>query len=101
MMMMILMMMRMMKSKYSSRKQSARAAFYGRPTIKAWRVPTWPHGNLSLVRMVVIIIMITVIIGMFIILLITRPKPAYGRQGLDWIIGPGYSFVVFSTNRGI
>ena len=22
----------------------------------------------------------------------TRPKPAYGRQGLDWIIGPGYSF---------
>ena len=27
----------------------------------------------------------------------TRPKPAYGRQGLDWIIGPGYSFVVFST----
>ena len=34
-------------------------------------------------------------------LLQTRPKPAYGRQGLDWIIGPGYSFVVFSTNRGI
>ena len=34
---------------------------------------------------------------------ITRPKPAYGRQGLDWIVGPGYSFedVVFSTNRGI
>ena len=31
----------------------------------------------------------------------TRPKPAYGRQGLDWIVGPGYSFVVFSTNRGI
>ena len=21
----------------------------------------------------------------------TRPKPAYGRQGLDWIVGPGYS----------
>ena len=32
---------------------------------------------------------------------ITRPKPAYGRQGLDWIVRPGYSFVVFSTNRGI
>ena len=31
----------------------------------------------------------------------TRPKPAYGRQGLDWIVRPGYSFVVFSTNRGI
>ena len=31
----------------------------------------------------------------------TRPKPAYGRQGQDWIIGPGCSFVVFSTNRGI
>ena len=29
----------------------------------------------------------------------TRPKPAYGRQGLDWIVGPGYSFVVFSTNK--
>ena len=28
----------------------------------------------------------------------TRPKPAYGRQGLDWIVGPGYSFVVFSTD---
>ena len=27
----------------------------------------------------------------------TRPKPAYGRQGLDWIVGPGYSFAVFST----
>jgi hypothetical protein len=30
-------------------------------------------------------------------LLDTRPKPAYGRQGLDWIVGPGYSFAVFST----
>ena len=29
----------------------------------------------------------------------TRPKPAYGQQGLDWIVGPGYSFVVFSTNK--
>ena len=28
----------------------------------------------------------------------TRPKPAYGRQGLDWIVGPGYSFVVFSLS---
>ena len=33
------------------------------------------------------------------IITITRPKPAYGRQGLDWIVGPGYSFVVFSTNK--
>ena len=31
----------------------------------------------------------------------TGPKPAYGRQGLDWIVGPGYSFGVFSTYRGI
>ena len=31
--------------------------------------------------------------------ILTRPKPAYGRQGLDWIVGPGYSFVVFSTNK--
>ena len=29
----------------------------------------------------------------------TRPKPAYGRQGLDWIVWLGYSFVVFSTNK--
>ena len=29
----------------------------------------------------------------------TRPKPAYGWQGLDWIVGPGYSFVVSSTNK--
>ena len=28
----------------------------------------------------------------------TRPKPAYGRQGLDWIVRPGYSFGVFSTS---
>ena len=21
----------------------------------------------------------------------TRPKPAFGRQGLDWIVGPEYS----------
>ena len=34
-----------------------------------------------------------------IIIINTRPKPAFGRQGLDWIIGPGYSFVVFSTNK--
>ena len=33
----------------------------------------------------------------FLRILLTRPKPAYGRQGLDWIVGPGYSFVVFST----
>ena len=39
-------------------------------------------------------------IGM-VIIITTRPKPAYGRQGLDWIVGPGYSFVVFSTNREI
>ena len=42
----------------------------------------------------IIIITITIIIIIF-----TRPKPAYGRQGLDWTVGPGYSFVVFSTNK--
>ena len=31
--------------------------------------------------------------------ILTRLKPAYGQQGLDWIVGPGYSFVVFSTNK--
>ena len=31
------------------------------------------------------------------IIILTRPKPAYGRQGLDWIVWPGYRFVVFST----
>ena len=39
----------------------------------------------------------TFLIG--IIIIITRPKPAYGRQGLDWIVGPGCSFVVFSTKK--
>ena len=34
-------------------------------------------------------------------LLVTRPKPAFGRQGLDWIVRPVNSFVVVSTNRGI
>ena len=34
-----------------------------------------------------------------IIIIITRPKPAYSRQGLDWILGPGYSFVVVSTDK--
>ena len=29
----------------------------------------------------------------------TRPKPAYGRQGLDWIVGPGYSFVVWKPQN--
>ena len=43
------------------------------------------------------VIMIMIII--MIIIMITRPKPAYGRQGPDWIVGPGYSFVVFSTNK--
>ena len=29
----------------------------------------------------------------------TRPKPAYRWQGLDWIVGPGFSFGVFSMSR--
>ena len=29
----------------------------------------------------------------------SRPKPTYGRPGLDWIVGPGYSFGVFSMSR--
>ena len=28
----------------------------------------------------------------------SRPKPAYGRQGLDWFVRPGCSFEVFSTS---
>ena len=28
---------------------------------------------------------------------LTRPKPARGWQGLDWIVEPEYSFRVFST----
>ena len=28
---------------------------------------------------------------------VNRPMPAYGRQGLDWIVGPEYSFRVFLT----
>ena len=42
---------------------------------------------------------ITVAIGKIIAIIITRPKPAYSQQGLDWIVGPGHSFVVFSTNK--
>ena len=41
----------------------------------------------------------TIIFFINIIIKITRPKPAYGRQGLDWIVGAGYSFAVFSTNK--
>ena len=41
----------------------------------------------------------TIIFFINIIIKITRPKPGYGRQGLDWIVGPGYSFVVISTNK--
>ena len=29
--------------------------------------------------------------GPSIFIINTRPKPTYGRQGLDWIFGPGYS----------
>ena len=29
----------------------------------------------------------------------TRPKLAYGRQGLDWIVGPGYSFGVINYTQ--
>ena len=47
----------------------------------------------------IIIIFDIDIIIVIIIIIITRPKPAYGRQGLDWIVGQGYSFVVFSTNK--
>ena len=42
-----------------------------------------------------------ILIIIIIIIITTRPKPAYGRQGLDWIVGPGYSFVVFSTIKTI
>ena len=28
----------------------------------------------------------------------TRPKPAYGWQDLDWIVGPEYSFGVLSMS---
>ena len=45
------------------------------------------------------IIIITIAVIITIIIIITRPKPAYVRQGLDWIVGPGYNFVVFSTNK--
>ena len=30
---------------------------------------------------------------------LTRPKPAYGRQDLDCIVGPRYIFGVFSMYR--
>ena len=43
-----------------------------------------------------IIIIVLMIIIIIIIIKITRPKPAYGWQGLDWIVGPGYRFLVLS-----
>ena len=61
-----------------------------------------PHLLILVLAIIVIaIIIVTIIIAIIIIaiIIITRPKPAYGRQGLDWIVGPGYSFVVFSTNK--
>ena len=39
------------------------------------------------------------IIIFIILIILTRPKPAYGRQGLEWIVRPGYSFGVFSMSR--
>ena len=30
---------------------------------------------------------------------VTRPKPADGRQGLDWIVGPKYSIRVKMKNK--
>ena len=30
---------------------------------------------------------------------VTRPKPAYCRQGLDWIVRPEYSFRVFKIKK--
>ena len=56
-----------------------------------------PHLLILVLAIIVIAIIIVIII--IAIIIITRPKPAYGRQGLDWIVGPGYSFVVFSTNK--
>ena len=34
-----------------------------------------------------------------IIIIITRSYAALQAADLDWIVGPGYSFVVFSTNK--
>ena len=47
----------------------------------------------------VVLLFVFALVFEFLIFDITRPKPAYGRQGLDWIVGPGYSFVVFSTKK--
>ena len=60
------------------------------------REPDSSSGLWLALFVIIIIIIITIIIT---IINNTRPKPAYGRQGLDWIVGPGYSFVVFSTNK--
>ena len=56
-------------------------------------------NSLRQVRWYLNISMTISIITITIIIITTRPKPAYGRQGLDWIVWPGYSFVVFSTNK--
>ena len=40
---------------------------------------------------VLLVILVKIMIMMIRIFDKTRQKPAYGRQGLDWIVRPGYS----------
>ena len=62
-------------------------------------------GELGVVLVITCTVVIRIISVAFltiiniIVIINTRPKPAYGRQGLEWIVGPRYSFVVFSTNK--
>ena len=62
-----------------------------RKWLAAWRAGVAWWASAWRISIIIIVIIITI--------MITRPKPAYGQQGLDWIVGPGYSFVVFSTNK--
>ena len=79
--------------------KAGRSNIVGPPVLMAW-AEIWPDRLVWSDHLcfhcpspfTIIVFIITIIIN-------TRPKPAYGRQGLDWIVGQGYSFVVFSTNK--
>ena len=59
----------------------------------------WKHGQLShpgklyatiitiIIIVIIIIVIITIIVTIIITIIITMPMPAFGRQGLGWIVG--------------
>ena len=61
----------------------------------SWAIP--PHLVVtSEIKIIVMVFLLNILVLIITTFCVTRPKPAYGRQGLDWIAGPEYSFTVFS-----